>query len=167
MGDTDSLLRQMMVNAPEVFDVPELLDGPDGRVTAYIRALTIETVDDWREAARVVGTRVRALDLIGAALRADGISDADKRDLVSLYADLARYRSPLDLSAAEIADRVRPILTSNIEAELAALGAWPMPRAGLAGLWVRGCGRPQTAALDWRARTVVEALVKLKGPGAG
>jgi hypothetical protein len=136
-GGPDALLRLLATNAPEAMSAPELLDGPDGPVTAYMRSLATETVDDWRAAARDIGTRVRALDLIRRALRPQGITRADKRELADLYADLAAYRSPLSLSAAEIADRVRPLLASSIEVELAALGAWPMPRAGLAGLYVR------------------------------
>ena len=137
IGGPDALLRLLATNAPEAMSAPELLDGPDGPVTAYMRSLTTETVEDWRDAAGVIGARVRDLDLMAQALQPEGISGADKRELADRYAALAGYRSPLDLSAAEIAGRFRPIVAASIEAELAGMGAWPVPRVGLAGLYVR------------------------------
>jgi hypothetical protein len=137
IGSVDAMLRLFTANLPEAYSIPELLDGPDGPVIEYMRSRATETVDDWRAAASALGTRVRALDLIRSALAPDGLSSADKRELASVYTGLAGYRSPLDLSAAEIADRLQPLLARSLESELASIGAWPIPRGTLAGLYVR------------------------------
>lgn len=137
VGGSDAFLRQLTTNLPEIFIAPELLDGPDGLANEYLHALATETVDDWHAAARDLGARVRAVDLVRGALQPEGISRTDKGELASLYAELADYRSPLDLAAAEIADRVRPLLARSIESELAGLDSWPIRRGGLVGLYPR------------------------------
>jgi hypothetical protein len=137
IGGPDDLVRQFMTTLPEAYAIPELLDGPHGQATTRAEELATETVSDWHAAARDIGAHVRGLDLIRGALRSDGLTTADKRDLADLYADLAAYRSPLAPSAAELAERTRPLLATRIESEIATIDTWPVRRAALAGLYVR------------------------------
>ncbi len=137
IGGVDSLLRLFTANLPEAYVIPELLDGADGPTMQYLASRATETVDDWHAAARTIGDRIRALDLIHAALVTDGVSTAAHREIKTLYEELSGYRSPLDLSAPEIAERVQPLLARSLEGELATLGAWPIPAGAPAGLYVR------------------------------
>jgi hypothetical protein len=137
IGGPDDFVRQFMTNLPEAYAIPELLDGPHGPASTRAEELVTETVSDWHAAARDIGAHVRGLDLIRGALRSDGLTAAEKRDLAGLYADLAAYRSPLDPSAAEIAERTRPLLARRIESEIATIDSWPIRRAALAGLYAR------------------------------
>jgi hypothetical protein len=93
-----------------------------------VQGLCVRLGDDWRAAAGDIGAHVQGLDLIRAAFRADGLDRADKRELVALYSNLGGYRSPLDLPAAEIADRFRPLLANEIESEIATIDTWPVRR---------------------------------------
>jgi hypothetical protein len=137
IGGPDDFIRQLTANVPEAYAFPELLDGPDGRATAFMRTITIETVDDWRTAARDMGALVLALDHLRGALATAGMTRAEKTQLAHLYTRLAEYRAPASLTAAEIADRVRPLLKSHIESELESLGVWPVRRGAPAGVYVR------------------------------
>src|SRR5262249_42289773 len=137
VGGPEGLARQLASTAPELFTVPPLRDAVDEAVSRYLESLSTETVDDWRAASRGLAIRVRTLDLLRAALSPGGITSSDKQQLATLYGDLADYRPRLDLSAADTADRPRPLLAAAIEAELAALRSWPVRRQGLVGLLVR------------------------------
>jgi hypothetical protein len=148
VGGSDALMRQLTVAFPESFAIDALLDGPGGPATTFALGLATETLDDWRTAARDVGARVRALDLTRRALGIDGISSVEKNELTQIYAALAEYQSPTNLSAAEIAERLRPLLARSIEAELVALGAWPLQRGALTGLYVRALVAAWTDSIE-------------------
>ena len=45
LGGVDALVRSLVVNLPEAYAIPELLDGLDGPATTYLRSLATETVD--------------------------------------------------------------------------------------------------------------------------
>jgi hypothetical protein len=97
--------------------------------------------------------------LVRGALQPEGISRTDKGELASFYADLADYRSPLDLAAAEIADRVRPLLARSIESELAGLDSWPIRRGGLVGLY------PRALVAAWTELTEASPPIACATPG--
>jgi hypothetical protein len=137
VGGADGLIRQLTSTAPELFAIPNLFGAQDADVVAFLDALATETVDDWRTAAAEHRDLVRSIDLIRSAIGPDGIVAADKQDLADLHADLAGYRSSMDLAAAEIAERTRPLLAARLEGRLTALGAWPLRRGALAGVLVR------------------------------
>ncbi len=137
VGGAGAFMQQLTTTLPEAYAIPELLDGPDGPATAFMRSRTIETVQDWRNAVRDMGALVLGLDRLRGALASGGITRAERAQLTSLYRQLADYRAPTTLTAAEIADRVRPLLMSHIESELVSLAAWPIRRGAPAGLYVR------------------------------
>ena len=136
MGGTGALLAALPAALPEALAVASLLDGPDGPVTAYINDLATETVDDWRDEAHQLADRVATTDLIHRAL-ATGLTDAEARDLAKRFYKLAGFWAPAGIAPADLAERTRLLLARTIEAELQALGVWPVPRAAVAGLHVR------------------------------
>jgi hypothetical protein len=137
VGGPDALFRTLAGALPEAYLVPALLDGPDGAATALLRSMSDETAADWREAAGHVAGITRSVGLVRRALGGPGASAAEKRVLAALHADLAGYRSPLPLSAAELAERVQPLLAASIAAELEELAAWPTRRGRPEGLYAR------------------------------
>lgn len=137
MGGVDGFIQTMVANLPEAFTLPELLDGPDGPATTYMRSLASETLEDWRDTARTLRTQLRTLDLAAAALGRDGVSPIAKRELATTYASLASYQTPLNLAAAELAERLRPLMARRLESELASVNAWPIRGGSTAGLYVR------------------------------
>jgi hypothetical protein len=136
MGGAGALLAALPAALPEALAVPSLLDGPDGPMTAYVSDLATETVADWRDAAHQIADCVATTDLIRAALTT-GLTDPEARDLAKRYHRLAGFWAPAGIAPADLAERTRLLLARTIEAELQALGVWPVPRAALAGLHVR------------------------------
>jgi len=159
IGGLDAFLRQLIATIPDAFVRPGPLGGPDARVAAYLDEMATETVADWRTAARDIRARVRGMDLIRGALQSEGISRVTKHELLGLYSDLSDYRPPIELAAADIADRVRPLLASSIESELVGLDSWPIRRGGLAGLY------PRALLAAWTELTEAAPPIACSTPG--
>lgn len=124
------------------------MDATDERATQHLERLATETIDDWHTAARDLGVRTRALDLIQAAESPEGLAHPDKLALASLYTSAAG-RPSLELTAVDLAGRLRPLVRASIEAELLDLGTWPLPRGTPLGLYARalvGAWRESSAA---------------------
>jgi hypothetical protein len=137
LGGPDALLRSILDTLPEAIAVPELLDGAEGPATHLMESLTQETIQDWHEAGRLFRDQIRAVRLLHRALGVDGVTPEQKVDLLDVYADAAGFRPQVQLSAADIAERARPLLAAHIEGELLAARCWPLPRHAVAGLYVR------------------------------
>jgi hypothetical protein len=80
---------------------------------------------------------IRNVGLVHRALSGQGVTADQKAALLDLYVDAAGFRPQVDLSAAEVAERLRPLLAARIEGELLAARWWPVRRAGVAGVYVR------------------------------
>ncbi len=158
LGGATSLLGLIPAALPEILTASELLDGADGPQTAYVEGLATETVADWRQAAQAMGHRVRTTDLVHRAL-ATGLTLEEKRDLARECAALAGFHAPAGLSAVDLAERTRVLMTRMIEADLHALGAWPPLRYAVAGLHVR------TLVAAWAALTDAPPPVPCATPG--
>lgn len=137
LGGPDALLRSILDTLPEAIAVPELLDGADGPATHFMESLTEETIEDWHEAGRLFRDQIRTVHLLHRALGANGVTLEQKADLLDVHADAAGFRPRVQLSAADIAERTRPLLAARIEGELFAAHWWPAPRHAMAGLYVR------------------------------
>jgi hypothetical protein len=137
LGGPDGLLRTIVDTLPESVAVPELLDGPNGPATRFVQSLTQETIDDWHEAGRLFRDRIRDIGVLHKALGTDGVTPQQKADLLDLYADESGFRPQVQLSAAELAQRARPLLAARIEGQLLAAHTWPLRREAVAGLFVR------------------------------
>ncbi len=75
--------------------------------------------------------------LVRNALGSRGLTPPEKAELLGLYADAAGFRPRVPLSAAEIAERLRPLVAAQIEAELTATRSWPLQRGALRGVFTR------------------------------
>jgi hypothetical protein len=137
LGGPDGLLRTIVDTLPETVAVPDLLDGPDGPATHFVQTLTHETIEDWHQAGQLLRDQVRDVRLLHHALGDRGITPSQKAELLNLYSDTAGFRPQVQLSAADIAERARPLLAARIEQELLAAHSWPFRRDIAAGLYVR------------------------------
>ena len=137
LGGPDAVLHSLLDTLPDAIAVPELLDGPDGPATRFVQSLTEETVEDWHDAGRLFSDHVRTVGLLHRALGGQGVTADQKAALLDLYADAAGFRPQVQLSAADIAERARPLLAGRIEGELGSARAWPLRRGAVAGLYVR------------------------------
>jgi hypothetical protein len=137
LGGPDRLLQTIIDTLPEAVAVPELLDGPDGPGTDFIRSLTEETIENWRDAARLFRDQIRATRLVHSALGPHGLTPDQKADLFDLYSEAAGFRPQVQLSAAELAARLQPLLVARVEEDLLAARSWPIRRDAVAGLHVR------------------------------
>ena len=137
LGGPDAILRSILDTMPDAIAVPELLDGPDGPATQFVQSLAQESVQDWHDAGRFFRDQIQTVGLLQRALAGEGLSAGQKANLLDLYADAAGFRPQVPLSAAEIAERMRPLLVARIEGELATARSWPLRRGAAAGLYVR------------------------------
>ena len=117
LGGPDAPLRTILETLPDVISVPELLDGVDGPATLFIQSLTKETLDDWHNSGQLFRNHVRTVRLMHRTLGGQGITADEKAVLLDVYADAAGFRPRTELSAAELADRARPLLAARIEGE--------------------------------------------------
>lgn len=135
-------IREVLSSYPDLFARPELAPEGSRAGAALMQEIATETIDEWRAAAAEVGVLETAVQLLHRTERG-GLSTEDKtRLLEALHAAGAFDGSPR-LSAAEVADRARPVLRARLEGRLLEGGAWPV-RAGatvgtywraIAGLW--------------------------------
>lgn len=135
-------LREVVSSYPDLFARPELAPEGSRAGAALMQEIATETIDEWRAAAAEVGVLETAVQLLHRTERG-GLSTEDKtRLLEALHAAEAFDGSPR-LSAAEVADRARPVLRARLEGRLLEGGAWPVrARAtvgtywrAIAGLW--------------------------------
>ena len=137
LGGPDAVLRSLLSNLPDAVAIPELLDGPDSEATEFVQSLTRETIDDWHDSGRLFRDHVHTVRLLHRALGGQGLTPAEKAALLDSYAATSGFRPQVPLSAAEIAERARPLLAAAFEGELASARSWPLRRSAPAGLYVR------------------------------
>lgn len=102
---------------------------------------------------------MRHLDLVAAAIDPLGVSQSDKAELCALAEQLAGFVPSRRLSAAELAERVAPLLRVRLEADLAALLAWPLDTNAPVGL------RARALLAAWPELTSGQPLVRCRTTG--
>ena len=137
IGGSDAFLRQLIAAIPEAFIVPAIAAGTDAPVMRHLEVLATETVDDWWRTAATIGETVALIGLCQRATNGRGLDQEERSSLAAAYAAMAGSRPRPDLSPAEIAERMRPLLSRRIEHELVDAQAWPVRRGAPWGLYVR------------------------------
>jgi hypothetical protein len=150
LGGSAEAMRTLLVNMPEAFAHPELADDRSIEGATLMADFAAESVADWREAADALAARIEAASLVYSALE-DGLTEAEKGRLASVYRSLTSSEPAASLTAAELAERTQPLLIASVEAELERGGAWPIRRGSPLGLY-------------WRALVALRTELTEQGP---
>lgn len=110
--------------------------APD-RPPTRIESMSAERASDWRDEAANLTRICRSIDLITSALGTEGISSADRGELVELYVALHGHPQRFRLTAAEVAERLTPLLALRLQDDLASIGAWPLNVTAPVGVYAR------------------------------
>jgi hypothetical protein len=160
-GGTDAVLRSLTTHIPDAFTFGQVVELDTEAVANRVQGFSAERTDDWRAEAADFARICRSLDLILSALGTQGLSRADRDELLDIYAALLKRRTEIPLTPAELAERVVPLLVQRLQADLAAVGAWPLDTGGPVGLHVRAL------VAAWREITGKEPPIRCKTPGCG
>jgi hypothetical protein len=160
-GGTDAVLRSVTTHVPDAFTFGQVVPLDPEAVANRVQHFSAERIDDWRAEAADFARICRSLDLILSALGTEGLSRADRDELLGIYAVLLKRRPEIPLTAPELAERLAPLLVQRLQADLAAVGAWPLDTSGPVGLHVRAL------VAAWRELTGKEPPIRCKTPGCG
>jgi hypothetical protein len=138
-GGPVGMLLGLIANLPEAFLDPALRNERNAAAAHGIELLARETVDDWRAGAAELASWCAATRLVRRATGGRGLSSEEKGSLAEVYRGLAGFEAPATLRAAELGDRVQPLLRTACESLMADLGVWPVPRGAVIGLYGRAC----------------------------
>ncbi len=150
LGGSAEAMRTLLVNMPEAFAHPELADDRSIEGATKMANLAAESVDDWRAASDAMAAWIEAARLVRRAL-AKGLTEAGKDRLASEYKSLTGSEPARSLTAADLAERAKPLLVANVEVGLHRAGVWPMRRGVPLGLY-------------WRALVALRAELTDEGP---
>lgn len=136
LGGTVGAAMTFFTTTPEAFAHPELGVEESRQGSELMVQLASESVEEWKATAREFALSGEAVDLVVRALQF-GLTDAEKARLRKLCLELTDGYTPANLTAAELAERAKPLLRTRLEAEMARGGVWPARSGAIAGAYWR------------------------------
>lgn len=118
-------------------------------VAAGLNEVATETLGNWRAAGASLGVLLETVALV-AAVNARPLTGAETRRLRSLAPLSVAWRPSEDVTAAEIGDRLKPLLRARFENELDTAGLWPVKRGVTAGAYWRAIASLWERLMDER-----------------
>jgi hypothetical protein len=136
VGGMVPALREVMSSYPDLFARPELAPEGSRAGAELMQDIATETIDEWRAAAVEVGVLVAAVQLLRRAERG-GLGTGDKNRLLEAVRAAEALDGSPRISAAEFADRARPVLRARLEGRLLEGGVWPVRTGSTVGTYWR------------------------------
>jgi hypothetical protein len=138
-GGIASAIRMVSSAYPELFGRPELASEGSRLGAELMQDIATETIDEWRAAGAEIEVLVTAVDLLKRA-ETGGLRANDKRRLLRALHGAGAADGFPRMSAAEVADRARPVLRARLEGRLLDGGAWPLRAGATVGTYWRAVG---------------------------
>ncbi len=149
-GGAGRVVIELLTSFPDVLEMVQAATPRDRDVLAErIKWVATETLDDWRMTGARVGALLEIVALV-SAVDSRPLSRGESRRLRFLAPRCLAWRPSRDLAAAEVADRLKPLVRARFENELDSAGVWPVKRGATAGAYWRAIAALWERLMDER-----------------
>lgn len=148
-GGSGRVLLELLVSLPEILTWIRQTGSRSGEIADGRPTAVIETTTEWRSVATYLTAVREAIELISAVSQRP--LSADETQRLRKSANVVTGWAPeSNLRAAEIADRLAPLIRATLERELDAAGIWPVRQGVTTGCYWRALATVWEGLTDQR-----------------